>query len=553
MSSVRLPPSGRSKALMPKLAPLAESNAECMHKAMSVKFSAVNSRQSTVSRSNRLFSVTLAHFVTETGESDGEETSNHKADHSSDDDSDGDVSAMTMDENAGFNFPLKRVPSVEDVQSNICAALLASNGLRWNSIATSQQNDIIDAMVIKTVPSGNLIVKKGDTVEGVVVVISQGTAVYDVASGEWYSKGKLFNAESLAFSQHVSPYSLRAGDQGATIATLPITKYAVATSLRINYLRSKYSILDTLNDSSLKHFRPRHVWINANQEFALNNQIALITHGVTKMNDPLNSERMFPGQTVGVCELMQGSEIIIIAETFVGCAIISDVQFKKSMRQRLFMDAINEITYQRSVVLENYTSVLKDDQVDLEPHIPITFTTRLCKTYDEKGTLSINQYRVIKKIGSGATAAVFKVTDVEICKHRVMKIVKRKDSEKSLRREIHALKTLVHPNVIKAYDIIDCDQASVVILVQELAEWGSLLGVILPMQETKACAIGCIRALKHVHDAGLIHGDIKPANILRNKHGQIKLADFGCTTHMDNEPDLKPAGTPGKSHITFYL
>jgi tRNA A-37 threonylcarbamoyl transferase component Bud32 len=537
--NLSLPPRGRSKPGKLKLGSLPENGVEKMQHTMSVKFCAASKEQSTISRSNRLFSVTLSHFVTDTGQSDHEDNTSN-----SDNDSDGDIAAMTLDENAGFFVPLKRVPSIENVQLNILAALQASNGLRWNTIDKKEQDEIVNAMIIETIPRGNSIVKKGDIVKGVIVVISEGTAVSDTASGEWYSRGKLFNAESLAFAQNVSPYSLRAGDQGAVIATLPTSQYSIANSLRINYLRSKYSILDTLNDSNLKHFHPRHIWINANDGCVLNSEIALITHGVTRMEDLTNTERMFPGQTVGVCELMQSTTLAIVADTFVGCAIINDGQFKKFMRQRLFMNAINDITYQRSVVLQNFDSTVIDSVLESEPEIPIVFTTRLCKTYDEKGTLKINQYRVIKKIGSGATAAVFKVNDENICKHRVMKIVKRKDSEKSLKREIHALKTLVHPNVIRAYDVIDCDQASVVILVQELAEWGSLLGVVLSMQETKACAIGCIRALKHLHNAQLIHGDIKPANILRSKTGQIKLADFGCTTHIDEEPDPRPQGTP---------
>lgn len=520
--------------------------AEQLKCRISSQFVAASKRQSSVARSNRLFSVNLAHYVTVSGHSDLEEVEEDDDEQKSDS-SDGDLHAVTMDENADVLFPLRRVPSVENVQMSIRTSLLASNGLRFNSIVTKQQDEIIAAMLIRTIEPGTLIVKKGDSVEGIVLVISEGTAVSDTATGEWFSRGKLFNAESIAFAQHISPYTLRAGDSGAVIAVLPTSKYQYAQSLRTNYLRSKYSILDTLSNSSLKHFHPDHHWVNAKEEYQLHNKIALMTHGVSRMKELDNSERMFPGQTIGVCELMQGSDITLVAETFVGCAVISDTQFAKFMRQRLFMDAINEITYQRSVVLENFRlspiDVALIESSEDQP-APITFTSRLCKTYDEKGVLTINQYKVIQKIGSGATAAVFKVTDETICKHRVMKIVKRKDSEKSLQREIHALTTLVHPNVIRAYDIIDCTQASVVILVQELADWGSLLSVVLPMQETKACAVGCIRALKHVHKAGLIHGDIKPANILRNRHGQIKLADFGCTTHVDDPPEARPRGTP---------
>lgn len=515
-----------------------------MSSIVSGHFNVATAKRSTVRSSTRMFSVNLAHYVTDTGHNNTNIV-NKIAEHNGEDDSDGDVCEVTMVNNLIFNDPLEdrgRMDTFE-IRNNTRTALSACNGLRFDSLSSGEQDAICGAMTIRVIPASSSIVHKNKEVDGILLVVSDGTAVTDIATGEWYSQGKLFNVESLAFSQHISPYSLRAGNADIVVAVLTRENYKIASSLRLNYLRSKYPLLDTLSDSSLRRFKPEHHWVQATQSITLDGTVGLMTHGVVRHCDILNTERIFPGQTLGICEYMSDKPTAFVAETFVGYAMISRSQFDKFMSKPQFMLVLNTILYQRSVILENYSAAVVEETDDTDDQ-PITFTTRLCKTYDEDGVLKINQYKIIKKIGTGATAAVFAVDDEIVHKQRVMKIVKRKDSEKSLQREIHVLKTLVHPNVIRAYDIIDCDTASVVIFVQQLAEWGSLLGVVLSMPEAKYCALGCCRALMHLHQAKLIHGDVKPANILRNKQGRIKLADFGCTTHVDDAPDARPLGTP---------
>lgn len=521
----------------PRCRPVDASVAE----KLSVNFSAAAAhRSSSVYRSKRLFSVNLAHYVTDTGRCDEEDEEG-----ASSDESEGDVMQVTMSDDAEPyppSIPLQT--SREMLRADIKSSLLACNGLRFDDISTAMQERILAAMIVDVVSPGGRIVTKGEGVDGIVVVISEGTAVSDAITGEWYSRGKMFNIESLAFDQHVSPYTLRAGEKPVHVATLPRADYDVAEDLRVNYLRSKYSILDTLSDRTLRAFRPAHHWVQPNEPFTLHRQMVLMTHGVARIEGVDKSERLFPGQTVGVCELMQNEDITLQADTFAGFAVIDRSRFKAFMRESAFMESINDIIYQRSVVMENYEAAPAEEEEDSDSDEPLVFTDAVCKSYDGHGDLIINQYKVVKKIGAGATAGVFMVTDRKAGRSRVMKIVKREGSVKSIRREIDALRTFCHPHVIRAYDIIDCLQSTVVMIVQELAEWGSLLGVKLEMRDAKGCALGVVKALQHVHGHGLIHGDVKPANVLRNKHGRIKLADFGCTTRVDEPPDSRPAGTP---------
>jgi tRNA A-37 threonylcarbamoyl transferase component Bud32 len=542
---------GDSLFPLPPVAKTTARKATFMLRKLSTNFIAAAAKQtSSVCRSNRLFSVNLSHYVTEREDKhfDSSRTAESTSSNSSSS-SDGDVCAVTMDEDAVFCLTDDRVDEKAINAATVRESLLASNGLRFDDISESLQTSIIDQFCTTVFAPGSLIVKQGDIVPGFMVVVSEGTAVTDVATGEWFSRGKVFSIESLAFNQHTCPYTLRVGEKYVVIATLPIEAYRIASVLKLNYLRSKYSILDTLSDSGLRRLKFSHQWLEPNDALTIDQNIALMTHGVTRLRGVEHSERMFPGQVIGVSEIMSSRSCGLIADTFAGCALISNSQFYKCMtKERAFMDAINNICYQHSVVVENYAvATVEEEQEEADSFSELKFTPTLIRTFGEDGTLHFNQYRVIKKIGTGATAAVFKVEDESAVKkipHRVMKIIKRKDSQKAIAREIRALQTLQHPNVIRALDIIDSASATCVIVVQELAEWGSLLGVVLTMQDAKPCALGCARALAYVHKMGFIHSDVKPANILRNKHGAIKLADFGCTTSVNDTSDLRPRGTP---------
>lgn len=115
-----------------------------------------------------------------------------------------------------------------------------------------------------------------------------------------------------------------------------------------------------------------------------------------------------------------------------------------------------------------------------------------------------------------------------------------------LQLEIELLRMLNHPNIVKYVDTIKTDDHLHIIL--EFVENGSLAQTIKkfgPFSEP-LCAIyvsQVLEGLAYLHDQGVVHRDIKGANILTTKDGLVKLADFGVAM-SDSEKSNSVVGTP---------
>jgi serine/threonine-protein kinase len=121
-----------------------------------------------------------------------------------------------------------------------------------------------------------------------------------------------------------------------------------------------------------------------------------------------------------------------------------------------------------------------------------------------------------------------------------------------LMREAKAAGALSHPHIATVYDVFD-DQGSTYIVMEYVAG-ASVAATIaeLPPGRTlpPETALRIVRetasALDYAHDQGIIHRDIKPANLLLDKHGSVKVVDFGIAKMADSNTDLThgaPIGT----------
>jgi serine/threonine protein kinase len=159
---------------------------------------------------------------------------------------------------------------------------------------------------------------------------------------------------------------------------------------------------------------------------------------------------------------------------------------------------------------------------------------------------TIGKYKVLERLGSGGMGQVF------LCEHKLMrrkvavKVLPTSKAEdpsslERFYREARAVAALDHPNIVRAYDIDQDDNLH--FLVMEYVDGASLQEVIKkhgPMDVTRAChymywsAIG----LQHAHEAGLIHRDIKPGNILIDRQGTVKILDLGLARFFNDDEDL---------------
>ena len=143
-----------------------------------------------------------------------------------------------------------------------------------------------------------------------------------------------------------------------------------------------------------------------------------------------------------------------------------------------------------------------------------------------------DRYQLIEPIGSGGMAEVHRAWDTVLRRHVAIKLVQPGFDPAAAQRfdnEVHVLAGLTHPALVSVYDADTTAATPFVVL--RLVEGRTLherlaLGP-LPLVEARRLGARLADALAHVHAHGLVHRDVKPANILLDHQGDAFLADFG--------------------------
>ena len=147
--------------------------------------------------------------------------------------------------------------------------------------------------------------------------------------------------------------------------------------------------------------------------------------------------------------------------------------------------------------------------------------------------LGSGRYRVDEVLGRGGAASVYKVWDTNLEVHRAVKVLNRElsgDPERRLRflKEARIVARLSHPHIVTVHDV--GREGELLYIVMELVEGGSLAGLVgrrPPLDQVCTLMLQVLDALEHAHRAGVIHLDIKPANILLATKARALLSDFG--------------------------
>ena len=147
----------------------------------------------------------------------------------------------------------------------------------------------------------------------------------------------------------------------------------------------------------------------------------------------------------------------------------------------------------------------------------------------------IEKYEKIDKIGEGTYGVVFKAKDTSTGELYALKKIRLESEDEGIPstaiREIALLKELQHPNIVKLHDVIHTDKKLTLVfeyLDQDLKKLLDLSGPEgLDMQTVKSFLKQLLKGIAHCHKNRVLHRDLKPQNLLINREGVLKLADFG--------------------------
>jgi serine/threonine protein kinase/photosystem II stability/assembly factor-like uncharacterized protein len=157
---------------------------------------------------------------------------------------------------------------------------------------------------------------------------------------------------------------------------------------------------------------------------------------------------------------------------------------------------------------------------------------------------TLGHYRIIAKIGEGGMGIVYRAYDEILHRDVAVKVVNeeiRNDPQtaRNLLTEARASSALSHPNICTVYEV--GDEGGELYIVMELVEGKTLAamsaGTGLAPELVMRYGVQIASALARAHDRGIVHGDLKTANIVVGNDGLVKVLDFGLARRVGGAPD----------------
>jgi serine/threonine-protein kinase len=170
---------------------------------------------------------------------------------------------------------------------------------------------------------------------------------------------------------------------------------------------------------------------------------------------------------------------------------------------------------------------------------------------------TLGKYRVLEPLGRGGMARVYRAYHPQLDRYVAIKVlrpdlVEDKEFLIRFRREAQAVAGLRHPNIVQVFDSDAQDDIYYIVL--ELLEGDTLKvrlndyrarGEKMPLGETVRILLDVLDGLAYAHGEGMIHRDIKSANILLTKRGQAVLTDFGIAQIVGGTSHTVPGALMG--------
>ena len=162
---------------------------------------------------------------------------------------------------------------------------------------------------------------------------------------------------------------------------------------------------------------------------------------------------------------------------------------------------------------------------------------------------SLGAFRVVDRIGAGGMATVFKAYQPTLDRYVAIKVLPAYHARdpifvKRFVQEARSVAKLAHPNIVQIHDFAEQDGYTYIVM--EYVDGGTLkdrLKKPLSVLEAIDVTIQAAEGLDCAHRNGIIHRDVKPANMLLRKDGHLILSDFGIAKILEGTTNLTRVGT----------
>lgn len=177
-------------------------------------------------------------------------------------------------------------------------------------------------------------------------------------------------------------------------------------------------------------------------------------------------------------------------------------------------------------------------------------TTAMTSITDQIGRVLAGRYRLVAPIGTGASAHVYAAHDVRLHRRVAVKLLHPSLAAepaflRRFRAEARAAAALNHPNVLRVFDWGEEEDGPFLVL--EYLGGGSLRALLDASPRLSPAQVAQIGAqaaqgLAYAHRRGLVHRDVKPANLLFDDEGRLRVADFGLARALAEAASTEPLG-----------
>lgn len=160
-----------------------------------------------------------------------------------------------------------------------------------------------------------------------------------------------------------------------------------------------------------------------------------------------------------------------------------------------------------------------------------------------EGMLLAQRYKIVQILGQGGMGAVYKATDLELNRTVALKVIRpelarEKAIVERFKQELLLAHQVTHRNVIRIYDLSEAEGMKFITM--EFVDGENLLSLIrekkrfTPDESVEIMQQVC-RALEAAHTVGVIHRDLKPQNVMRDKTGRVVVMDFGLARTLEGD------------------